>query len=55
MADHEEIINGEDEDKEKTLIKKGLRHDTAGVVELERVTDYAEEKEIISDISNVSF
>lgn len=53
MADSEEIVNGEEETQDKKQQKKASKHDS-GAGELERVTDYAEEKEIISDISNVS-
>lgn len=49
MVDH----NGTDEAQDKKA-KKAAKHD-GGVADLERVTDYAEEKEISSaDISNVS-
>lgn len=45
--------NGTDEAQDKKS-KKVAKHD-GGVADLERVTDYAEEKEISSaDISNVS-
>lgn len=48
IVDH----NGTDEAQDKK--KKVAKHD-GGVADLERVTDYAEEKEISSaDISNVS-
>lgn len=55
MADEE--INGDTDDiqhdKDKTQ-KKTAKHDS-GVADLEKVTDYAEEKEISSqDISGVS-
>ncbi|GAB0093525.1 huntingtin-interacting protein K [Sergentomyia squamirostris] len=46
-----EEVNGTDEVQDKKQ-KKAARHD-GGVADLERVTDYAEEKEIHSaDISN---
>lgn len=56
MADEE--INGDTDDiqvdKDKNQ-KKTAKHDS-GVADLEKVTDYAEEKEISSqDISGVSF
>lgn len=56
MADEE--INGDTDDiqhdKDKTQ-KKTAKHDS-GVADLEKVTDYAEEKEISSqDISGVSY
>lgn len=45
--------NGTDESQDKKS-RKAAKHD-GGVADLERVTDYAEEKEISSaDISNVS-
>lgn len=45
--------NGTDEAQDKKS-RKAAKHD-GGVADLERVTDYAEEKEISSaDISNVS-
>lgn len=55
MADEE--VNGDTDDiqheKDKTQ-KKAAKHDS-GVADLEKVTDYAEEKEISSqDISGVS-
>lgn len=49
----EEIENGTDEVQDKKQIKKTAKHD-GGAADLERVTDYAEEKEISSDITNVS-
>lgn len=49
----EEIENGTDDVQDKKLIKKTAKHD-GGAADLERVTDYAEEKEISSDITNVS-
>lgn len=46
-----EQVNGEDAQDKKA--KKAAKHD-GGVADLERVTDYAEEKELSSaDISNV--
>lgn len=52
----EEKVNGTDEDvQDKSKAKKAARHD-GGVADLERVTDYAEEKELsATDISVVSF
>lgn len=45
--------NGTDEAQDKKSAKKAAKHD-GGVADLERVTDYAEEKELSSaDISNV--
>lgn len=42
-----------DEGQDKKSAKKAAKHD-GGVADLERVTDYAEEKELSSaDISNV--
>lgn len=47
-----EDVNGTDDVQDKKL-KKAAKHD-GGVADLERVTDYAEEKELSSaDISNV--
>lgn len=46
-----EITN--DEDVQEVRQKKANRHD-GGVADLERVTDYAEEKEIQFNMSNVS-
>lgn len=47
-----EQVNG-DEVQDKKKEKKAAKHD-GGVADLERVTDYAEEKELSSaDISNV--
>ena len=50
-----EEVNGTDEDvQDKQKLKKTAKHD-GGVADLERVTDYAEEKELSSaDISNVT-
>lgn len=45
-------LNGDD-DVQEVRQKKAARHD-GGVADLERVTDYAEEKEIQFNISNVS-
>lgn len=46
-------VNGTEDVQDKKL-KKTAKHD-GGVADLERVTDYAEEKELSSaDISNVS-
>lgn len=46
--------NGTDDVQDKKSNKKVAKHD-GGVADLERVTDYAEEKELSSaDISNVS-
>lgn len=42
-----------DEDVQEIRQKKANRHD-GGVADLERVTDYAEEKEIQFNMSNVS-
>lgn len=42
-----------DEDIQEEVRKKSNRHD-GGVADLERVTDYAEEKEIQFNMSNVS-
>lgn len=53
MAENEQVVNGEEDTQDKKLQKKASKHDS-GAGELERVTDYAEEKEIISDISTVS-
>lgn len=48
----EEVNGGEDVQDKK--LKKTAKHD-GGVADLERVTDYAEEKELSSaDISNVN-
>lgn len=48
-----EAINGNDEEVQDKKSKKVAKHD-GGVADLERVTDYAEEKELSSaDISNV--
>lgn len=48
-----EQVNGTDDVQDKKLQKKAAKHD-GGVADLERVTDYAEEKELSSaDISNV--
>lgn len=48
-----EQVNGIDDAQDKKS-KKVAKHD-GGVADLERVTDYAEEKELSSaDISNVS-
>lgn len=45
--------NGTDDAQDKKSAKKAAKHD-GGVADLERVTDYAEEKELSSaDISNV--
>lgn len=47
------VTNGTDDDNDKK-VKKSNRHD-GGVADLERVTDYAEEKELSStDITNVN-
>lgn len=47
-------VNGDDDVQDKKS-KKVAKHD-GGVADLERVTDYAEEKELSSaDISNVNF
>lgn len=54
MSNPEEIENETDEVQDKKQIKKTAKHD-GGAADLERVTDYAEEKEISSDITNVSF
>lgn len=51
--ENEEIENGTDDVQDKKQIKKTAKHD-GGAADLERVTDYAEEKEISSDITNVS-
>lgn len=52
MSDDNVDHNGTDEAQDKKS-KKVAKHD-GGVADLERVTDYAEEKEISSaDISNV--
>lgn len=51
--DEKILQNGTDEAQDKKS-KKVAKHD-GGVADLERVTDYAEEKELSSaDISNVS-
>lgn len=48
-----EQVNGTDDVQDKKA-KKSAKHD-GGVADLERVTDYAEEKELSSaDISNVN-
>lgn len=47
----EETVNGEEDVQDKKQ-KKVAKHD-GGVADLERVTDYAEEKELNADISNV--
>lgn len=44
MAD-EEVVNGAVDDSEEKSQKKSAKHDS-GAADLERVTDYAEEKEI---------
>lgn len=52
MSNDVEEIDGNDEVQDKKQ-KKAARHD-GGAADLERVTDYAEEREISSaDISNV--
>lgn len=52
MTEEKVDHNGTEEVQDKKL-KKAAKHD-GGVADLERVTDYAEEKEISSaDISNV--
>lgn len=49
-----EPVNGTEEDVQDKKSKKLAKHD-GGVADLERVTDYAEEKELSSaDISNVT-
>lgn len=51
----EDQTNGTDEDVQDKKSKKVAKHD-GGVADLERVTDYAEEKELSSaDISKVQF
>lgn len=51
--ENNEGINGNDEEVQDKKSKKVAKHD-GGVADLERVTDYAEEKELSSaDISNV--
>lgn len=50
----EDQVNGEEDVQDKKS-KKVAKHD-GGVADLERVTDYAEEKELSSaDISNVRY
>lgn len=50
----EDVNGGEDVQDKKS--KKTAKHDAQGVADLERVTDYAEEKELSSaDISNVNY
>lgn len=50
---NEGIMNGNDDEVQDKKSKKVAKHD-GGVADLERVTDYAEEKELSSaDISNV--
>lgn len=54
--EHIDATNGTegDEQDDDKKVKKSARHD-GGVADLERVTDYAEEKELSSaDITNVS-
>lgn len=52
--ENNEGINGNDEEVQDKKSKKVAKHD-GGVADLERVTDYAEEKELSSaDISNVN-
>lgn len=52
MTEAEQVNGGDDVQDKKS--KKVAKHD-GGVADLERVTDYAEEKEISSaDITNVS-
>lgn len=57
--EHTDVTNGtgdeqDADDQSKAAVKKSARHD-GGVADLERVTDYAEEKELSSaDITNVS-
>lgn len=51
--ENNEVVNGTEDVQDKKA-KKAAKHD-GGVADLERVTDYAEEKELTSaDISNVS-
>lgn len=55
--EHIDASNGTDEQQDEPddvkAVKKSARHD-GGVADLERVTDYAEEKELSSaDITNV--
>lgn len=51
--ENREQVNGTDDVQDKKL-KKAAKHD-GGVADLERVTDYAEEKELSSaDISKAS-
>lgn len=51
---NEGILNGNDDEVQDKKSKKVAKHD-GGVADLERVTDYAEEKELSSaDISNVT-
>lgn len=53
-AHDQDQVNGDDDVQDKKS-KKVAKHD-GGVADLERVTDYAEEKELSSaDISNVNF
>lgn len=53
MTDHE--INGTEDEVQDKKQKKQTKHD-GGAADLERVTDYAEEKEIsTANISSVSF
>lgn len=50
--ENNDVVNGTEDVQDKKS-KKAAKHD-GGVADLERVTDYAEEKEISSaDISNV--
>lgn len=52
MADDEHETNGDSDethqDNEDSLQKKGARFDNFAAADLEKVTDYAEEKEIFS-------
>lgn len=53
MADEE--INGDTDDIQQDKSQKKIAKHDSGVADLEKVTDYAEEKEISSqDISGVS-
>lgn len=53
MAD----VNGDEQhpEEEEQTDKKQKKHDLTGAKDLDKITDYAEESELASDISNVSF
>ncbi|XP_014681820.1 PREDICTED: huntingtin-interacting protein K-like [Priapulus caudatus] len=47
-VEDQEIADGESDSLQKTALKKEKKHDNVGVADLEKVTDYVEEKEISS-------